>query len=183
MAFIESYISKVGIESVNAMKVILYELLHKRYRTEYAEDFSGKLAAAVSNYLFCSEPTEEEFKSFAIENSELIKSKAKELSVDESLCRALTCAVYNFCYGRYVDSGGKIGFLSAPFLGFLRALQRVMDGRESLDLLDSFYPKVGRENVRPLLNLWWLGLYRPLPNTPDSKRMMEEISLFGRSVR
>ncbi len=182
MSFVEGYISKVGVESVNAMKVVLYELLQKRYETEYEHDFACRLAAAVANYLFCNEPTAEEFQSFAAKNKALIESKAKQLSSEDSICKALTCSIDNFCYGKYVDSGRKIGLLMHPFLAFTRGLQQVIEGKEPVDFLDSFYPKVGHENVKPLLNLWRLGLYRPLPHTPDSKRMMEEIARFGRSV-
>jgi len=181
VSFVESYISKVGIQSANAMKVILYKLLFKRYQSEHDEDFAASLAAAVANYIFCSEPAEE-FKSFAIKNNELIESKCKELSTEDSLCRALTSAIYNFCYGRYVDSGRKIGLLVHPFLGFVRSVRRVMEGKEPVSFLESLYPTVGPENVQPLLNLCWLGLYRSLPNTPDSKEMMEEIARFGKSV-
>jgi hypothetical protein len=94
----------------------------------------------------------------------------------------LTCAVYNFCYGKYVDSGHKVGMLMHPFLGFVRGLQEVIRSNEPVSFLDSFYPKVGDENVSPLVNLWLLGLYRPLPYTPDSKLMMQEISRFGKSM-
>ncbi|MGC2196939.1 MAG: hypothetical protein WA628_19850 [Terriglobales bacterium] len=181
MAFVETYISKVGVQSGNAMKIVLYNLLHKRYQWANDTEFAGKLAAAVANYLFCDEPTGDA-QSFAKINHALIESSAKDLSSEESLCRALTCAVYNSCYGRYVDSGRKIGLLVHPFLGFVRGLQEVINAKERPAFLESFYPKVGYENVKPLLNLWLLGLYRALPYTPDSKLMMDEIARFGKSV-
>ncbi len=148
----------------------------------YDADFAGKPAAAVPNYLFCCEPTTAELQPFAKKNDALIESKAKELTNEDALCRALTCAVYNFCYGRYVDSGRKIGLLVHPFLGFVRGLQEVINANEQAGFLESFYPKVGHENVKPLLNLWLLGLHRPLPYTPDSKLMMDEIVRFGKSI-
>jgi hypothetical protein len=153
MSLVEGYISKVGVESVNAMKVILYELLQKRYQSEYDHDFACSLAAAVANYLFCNEPTADEVQSFATKNKALIESRAKQLSTEDSLCKALTCSVYNFCYGRYVDSGRKIGLLVHPFLAFVRGLQQVIEGREPVSFLDSLYPKVDHENMKPLLNL------------------------------
>jgi hypothetical protein len=182
MAFVETFISKAGVQSGNAMKVILYNLLYKRYQSAYDDEFAGWLAAAVANYLFCDVPKNADGQSFAKENQALIESKAKELSKEHGLCKALTCAVYNACYGRYVDSGRKIGFLVHHFLGFVRALQEVVNAKEPASFLESFYPKVGHENVEPLLNLWLLGLYRPLPYTPDSKLMLDEIVRFGKSV-
>src|SRR6266478_8552121 len=98
MAFVENYISKVGVQSGNAMKIILYNLLYKRYQSAYDDDFAGKLAAAVANYLFCDEPSNADGQSFAKKNEALIESKAKELSHEDALCKALTCAVYNSCY-------------------------------------------------------------------------------------
>ena len=84
MALVEGHISKVGTQSGDAMKFMLHEFLRERYQSEYPSDFSGKLAAAVANYLFCEHP-QREFQSFAIENKTLIESKAKELSQEEPL--------------------------------------------------------------------------------------------------
>jgi hypothetical protein len=135
------------------------------------------------DYLFCEITAYPELRPFASENRALIESRAKELSIDDILCWALTCAMYNFCYGRYVDSGGKIGMFSHPFLGYVRALREVATGRERASFLDSFKLKVGEKNVTPLLNLWLLGLYRPLPYTPDSKVMIDEIVSFRELVK
>ena len=123
-----------------------------------------------------------ELRSFAEENRGLIESKSRELSSDRRLCRALTCAMYNFCYGRYVDSGGKVGLVFHPFLGYVRALQEVLSGREKAEFLESFESKAGRRNVAPLENLWRLGLYSVLPQTPDSKLMLDEVVSYARSV-
>ena len=184
MPFVERYLSKIGTDTHDAMKLILVEFLRKRYQAAYEPWFAVELAAAVANYLFCdqtqADPTEARF--FAIPYEELITSEAKELSKEDALCRALTCAVYNFCYGKYVDSGRKVGLLFHPFLGFVRAVQEVRSGKEPVSFLDSLYPKVGYENVKPLLNLWLLGLYRTLPYLPDSKLMLDEVVLFGKSV-
>jgi hypothetical protein len=38
-------------------------------------------------------------------------------------------------------------------------------------------------STEPLFNLWLLGIYRYLPYTPDSKLMMDEVSLFAKSVK
>jgi hypothetical protein len=180
MSFVERYLSDVGLQSHDLMKITLGKLLLRRYDTTYDADFATSLAVSVANYLFCDQATNTDAQSFAEKNRELIESKAKELSTDDALCRALTCAVYNFCYGKYVESGGKVGLLLHPFLGYVRALQRVMSGKEPVSFLDS--SKVGQENVLPLLTLLRLGLYRPLPYTPDSKVMMDEIVSFGRQT-
>jgi len=182
MAFVESYLSKIGVQTGNAMKLVLFELLLKRYRGEYTDDVPDKLATAVVDYLFGEQSKYAEVRAFLAESRNLVDSKARELYNEPMLCQALTCAMYNYCYGKYVDSGGKVGFLVSPFIGYMRALQRVVTGGEPASLLDSFESKVGRENVAPLYNLWTLGLYKPLPQTPDSKLMMDEVVSFARSV-
>jgi len=184
MSFVERYLSSVGTETHDAMKLILGKLLLNRYRAIYEADFAVKLAVAVANYLFCDQVPADatEARSFATSNEALIKSNAEELSKESALCQALTCAVYNFCYGKYVDSGRKVGLLFHPFVGFVRSLQEVVRGNEPISFLDSLYPKVGHENVEPLLRLWLLGLYRTLPYLPDSKLMMDEVVLFGKSI-
>ncbi len=182
MPFVEDYLSKVGLQTGDAMKRMLFELLLTRYGLADKTDFADKTASSVVNYLFCETSDNPELRSFAKENSTLVESKAKELSKEDPLCRALTCAVYLFCYGKYVDSGHKVGLLSHPFLGYVRALQEVASGKERIDFLGQFYAKVGRVNVAPLENLWLLGLFRPLPYTPDTKLIMDEVVLYGRSV-
>ena len=182
MAFVENYLSKVGVQTGNAMKASLFELLVRRYKGTHDPEFSEKLAASVVNSLFCETSDNDELRAFAKENEALVKSKAKELAVDEPLCRALTCAIYNFCYGKYVDSGRKVGLVSHPFLGYVRALQQVIEGKEPASFLETFESKVGENNVLPLLNLWFLGLARPLPPNPDSKRMMDEVASFCRTI-
>lgn len=182
MAVVEAYLSKAGVQTGNAMKLVLFELLLKRYRNRFAGDIPDKLASAVVDHLFGETSKYPEVKTFNDENMGLVDSKARELCNEPMLCQALTCAMYNFCYGKYVDSGKKVGFFASPFLGYVRALQQVMTGAEPVSFLSSFEAKVGRENVAPLYNLWALGLYRPLPYTPDSKLMMDEVVSFARSV-
>jgi hypothetical protein len=179
---VENYVSKAGLQTGNGMKRILFELLLTRYRVADKTDHAEKLAASVVNYLFCETADNAELRSFSEESRSLIESKAKELSADSQLCRALTCAMYIFCYGKYIDSGGKVGMFSHPYLGYVRALQEVINGKERASFLESFEAKVGQRNVAPLSNLWLLGLYRPLPYTPDSKLMMDEVVSFGTSV-
>jgi hypothetical protein len=166
------------------MKMALGKYLLLRYEATFEGESATKLAVAVTNYLFCDEPPADatEARSFAAKHQAMIESKARELADDESVCRVLTCAAYNLCYGKYVDSGRKVGLLINPYLGFVRALQEVINGNESAEFLYSPYSKVGRDNVEPLMKLWGLGLYRPLPYTPDPKTMMDEIIKFGRSI-
>jgi hypothetical protein len=183
MAFVENYLSKIGVQTGNVMKTALFELLVSRYRAAYEADLADKLAASVVNRLFCETANDAELRSFADESTALVESKVKELSSEDALCKALTCAVYNFCYGRYVDSGRKVGMLSHPFLGYVRALQEVASGNERTNFLEALESKVGEESVRPLVNPWLLGLYRPLPSTPDSKLMLDEVAAFRNSKR
>ena len=184
MSFIERYLSDVGFQSHGLMKLALSKLLFLRYEAFYDELIATKLSVAVANYLFCDEPPANlsDARAFATENKGLVRSKAAELSKEDSLCRALTCAAYNVCYGRYVDSGHKVGLLLHSFLGFVRALQEVISGNAPESFLDPLYQKIGYKNVEPLVNLWQLGLYRPLPHTPDSKMMLNEIMRFSQSV-
>jgi hypothetical protein len=182
MSVVENYLSKVGVQTGNGMKRILFDLLLTRYRLADKTDFADKLAASVVNYLFGETADDPELRSFAEQNNMLVESSAKELATEEPLCRALTCALYIFCYGKYIDAGGEVGIFSHPFLGYVRALQQVVIGKERASFLESFETKVGRRNVAPLSNLWTLGLYKPLPYTPDSQNMVDEVVLFGRSV-
>jgi hypothetical protein len=179
----ETYLSKVGVQTSNSMKLALFEVLLKRYRSTFEGDLAEKLAASVVDSLFCERAVNPELQKFVAENGALIGSKAKELAKEERLCRALTSAIYSFCYGKYIDSGGKVGMFSHPFLGYVRALQQVIGGKEPISFLESFESKVGRTSVRALFNLWELGIYRYLPYTPDSKLMMDEVSVFVRSVK
>lgn len=179
MSVVEKHLSKVGRISHDRMKVALFQVLLSRYRPAYGEDFAEYLAAAVANHLFSDEASEGG-KAFATANDALIKAKARELSKEDALCRALTCAVYNYCYGKYVESGRKVGLLFHPFLGYVRMFQRVVHGKESARALDS--SDVGPENILPLVNLLALGLYRDLPFTPDSKLMLDEVVSFEKSI-
>jgi hypothetical protein len=183
MGVAESYLSKVGVQTGNAMKTALFELLLNRYRNTYEGLLAEKFAASVVNRLFCEVAADPELQTFVTENSSLIESQARELAKEDGVCWALTNAVYCFCYGKYVDSGGKVGMFSHPFLGYVRALQRVIGGHESPNFLDFFESRVGHASVEPLLNLWELGLYKYLPETPDSKLVMSEVASFVRSVK
>jgi hypothetical protein len=82
-----------------------------------------------------------------------------------------------------LDAGGKVAMLFHPFLGYVRALQQVVGGNEPISFLESFESKVGRASTEPLFNLWLLGIHPYLPYTPDSKLMMDEVSLFAKSVK
>ncbi|MGE5053539.1 MAG: hypothetical protein ACM3WP_05180 [Acidobacteriota bacterium] len=160
------------------MKNALFELLVPRYFwTLWNVESAQKLASSVINSLFC-EPGSGEVAQFMAEQQALIGSKTRELAREESLCRALTCAVYNFSYGRYVDAGGKVGILFPPFIGFVRAIHEVASDRERAGFLDVSIAKVGSQAAEPLLKLLWSGLYRPLPHTPDSKLMRDEVATF-----
>lgn len=179
MSRLEEYIYSVGIETSNVMKFILHGLLSKRYEQHYDPKFSGKLAAEVANYFFEGTYATAEISDFAVENQAAIETRAQELSSEDSLCQALTCAVYNSCYAQYVQSARKVGFLFHPFLAYVRALQHnEFDVTAHLSKSDKIPP----ETSLPLLNMSRVGVMRPLPRTPDSKRMLDTVIAFGRSV-
>jgi hypothetical protein len=177
MARFEAHIIAVGHQTSNTMKFILHNLLSKRYTRLYEPEFAGKLAAEVANYLF--EDIDGTKSAFAEENTQLIHEKAEELSDDDPLCHALTCAVYNFSYAKYVECGGKVGFLFHPFLGYVRALQGGDDAA-----LERFYEskKIPFQAYGPLIHLMSLKLIRRLPWTPNSKIMLNAVVAFGNSV-
>ena len=181
MGIPERYISEVGARSGDAMKEALWELLQARYvAVDQDADYPQKLAASVVDYLFCEPSKNSELRAFRSEHEAVVISKARELANDESLCRVLTAAVYNFSYGRYVDSGRKIGFLFNNFHGYVRALQQPIMGHYSNYemFVNSFIEKVGWENAEPLSRLMSLGIFRPLPHTPDEQVLMREIASF-----
>lgn len=102
------------------------------------------------------------------------------LSLDEEYCRALTGALFNFCYGRYLETGHRIGLLVHPFLGFVRALNAVAAGREPPQLATSFAPSVGEEAMIPLLKLCRpLEMFRALPHSPDPMLLHRAILDLG----
>jgi hypothetical protein len=179
MRRLEEYIFKVGIHSCVTMKVILHGLLSKRYRESEDSEFPGKLAAEVANYLFEGAYIWWPGSEFAKQNQQDIETKAKALVDEEPLCQALTCAVYNFSYAKYVEAGGKIGFLFHPFLAYVRALQRYeFDVTTRL----SNSRKVPPEAYLPLAHLSLHKLMRPLPWTPNSQKMLDIVVAFGQSV-
>jgi|SRR5271170_3518992 len=177
MPRLEAYIIAVGNQTSDMMKFILHELLSKRYRQSYEPGFAGKLAAEVANYLF--EDIDVTKSAFAEENAQLIHEKAEELSDDDPLCHAVTCAVYNYSYAKYVECGGKIGFLFHPLVGYVRALQS-----NDLAATERFYKskKIPYQAYGPLIHLMSLKLLRRLPSTPDSKLMLDSVVAFGKSV-
>ena len=177
MRRLEEYIFNVGIQTSNTMKFILHELLSRRYTQSHDPEFAGKLAAEVANYLFEGTYIDVMRSDFANENWHTIEARARELSVEDSLCQALTCAVYNFSYAQYVEAGRKIGWLFHPFLGYVRALQL-----NDLDAMTRTSEKLPPKSYMPLVNLWGLKLMRPLPWTPDSKRMQDAVVAFGKSA-
>jgi hypothetical protein len=91
----------------------------------------------------------------------------------------VTCAVYNFSYGKYVEAGKRVGYLFHPFLAYVRALQR-----QQMDVTVNLARrgKVPPESYLPLLHVSLLGLMRPLPWTPDSKEMFDTVIEYGKAV-
>ncbi len=126
MGMTERYLSQIGTYTGDQMKNALYQLLIPRYFwTLWNSESAQKLASSVVNFLFC-EPGSGEIARFMAEQQPLIESKARELATDEAVCSTLTCAVYNFSYGRYVDSGGR--WESFPHL-FLASFEQFRKSR------------------------------------------------------
>jgi hypothetical protein len=138
-------------------------------KSKYDIDYSKTFAASVANFIFCQTPVKEVHKAFVNENVDGIEECLKEVSTDDTFCLALTCAAYNYCYGRYIHSGHRMGFFFHSYLGYIRALNAYMVDKVNLDFLERFIKKVGYENIEPFVHLCQYSLYRILPNTPNSK--------------
>ena len=181
MHAVEKYLSDIGRQTGDAMKLLIYNIISNRYRDRDGIEYSKTFAASVANLLFCEEP-DVKFKPFLETNETAIENCLTELSNDEAFCKALTGAEYNYCYGKYVESGRNVGFLFHPFLGYIRALNAFMLDKEPITFVQSFYDQVGHENIAPLMFLCQKGLYRILPNTPDSKEMANQVITYANSI-
>jgi hypothetical protein len=181
MQNVNKYLSDIGKQTNNAMKLLIYYMISDRYKNRFNIDDSKTFAASVANSLF-SEETEIKFKPFYDANITEIENCLIELSKDDVFCITLSGAVYNSCYGKYVESGHNIGFVFHPFLGFIRALNAFIMDKQPITFVQSFYDKIGYENIAPLMFLCQKELYRILPNTPDSVKMANQVMLYAQSV-
>lgn len=174
------YLFEIGMKTADTMKFALYGMLKPRYSEEYEADFAGKLAAEVANFLFDGGTVFWPTSEFARQNRTLFETRARALSKEDAVCQALTCAIYNFCYAKYVEEGKKIGFLIHHYLGYVRAIQsRQHDVTARLSDSGKIPPSVSL----PWLHLSRLGLMRSIPWEPDSKVMFDAVASFAASVR
>jgi hypothetical protein len=181
---VADYLLKLGMATGDKMKFALYAVLRPRYEAEYGDsEYAGKLAAAVANFLFMGmhpfDPDWAEKNKFASDNESVIEHQAGTIRewADESLCVALTAALYNYCYALYIQSGGRVGILGSKYLGYIRAMQ---DPRY-LMLEDGFFPDKLEVKI-PLDFARAKGLLRPLPHTPNSKKMYEVVCAYAKAV-
>lgn len=134
------------------------------------EDSAAALATAVTNMVFGDRPPEGSQRSFEVGNAELIEILARRIGEEEALCNVLSGAAYNSSYARYLDAGGKRGFIN-PYLGYVRAVSRgIWDSAASMGR------KIGAlgENVlAPIRSMSHLGIFRSLPNNPNEKAFYE----------
>jgi len=78
---------------VDVIKAGIALQLLRRYKLEYAEDTSAKLASAVTNELFSDPPSTSEAAEFLEENAELIHQAIDALQDDRETREALTQAL------------------------------------------------------------------------------------------
>jgi hypothetical protein len=179
MGTAERYLSEIGGRCRDAMKLLTAVILMKSPQDLGTSSGNARLAAAVANRLFLDPAPDPLHRQFAADHEADVLCVIARLAFDGEYCSVLSGAMYNTCYGRYVDTGHRIGLLVHPYLGFVRALNAFAAGAEPLTLALAFIPHVGDAASAPLLQLCRLGLYRALPNSPDSNAIAARIEQFS----
>lgn len=185
---IEKYISEIGEKTGELLKEIIHKLVVIHYKSILSEKELHSLSNIIILHIFGESFRNDEQKMLFDQNNTLIEVLFSNFAKNETICEAFTNAMYNYCYGKYVDSGRKIGLFICPYLGYIRALNDSMKHKE-----DSSFPKryaivrkfqnnVGFLNVFPFTILCQNNLYRILPNLPDSKKCYESVLLYSKRL-
>jgi len=189
--FGDDYIRKIGLATENAAKAALFKFLFAQYvknRMENGkddrpdEDFAATLAAAVTNRVFGEDAANDAGKQFAAQNAELISILAHMLSADDRVCAVLSGAAYNTCYARYVGAGGSRGMFSNAFLAYVRTLSRddsyATTRAKALDRIVT----LGSGILKPIESMLSLGIFRPLPDSPNERSFYDDVHHFATIV-
>ena len=200
--FSDDYLKKIGLATENEAKAALYKFLYAEYRTRagvvsqalgsetgdaHDEDFSAKLAVAVTNRVFGETASNDAGKKFGEENEKLISHHASRLSSNEKLCGIMSGAAYNTCYARFLRAGGKRGIFSNKLLAYVRALSGLNQGDESLmqlsvSLFGEIRDSLGADILAPLESMQSLGIFRPLARNPNEREYYNAVHQFAMSV-
>jgi hypothetical protein len=185
MGLVGDYLVKVGHQTALEMKLALGLRLLVKYQARFPDATAHFLAASVTNRVFSEQSEQIEAQSFAQHNSELIEKEVRLIGADNKLSELVTSSIYNLCYARYVETGGKRGFFANNFLAYIRALSRSVEDSSYIDLATEVAAKLDRTVVEPIWTLLELGIFRPLPRNPDSKEIYSRVHAFavGEGVR
>lgn len=150
-------------------RTALYTFLYRTY-VEGAglggDGSAAALATAVTNMVFGDRSPDGSQRSFEVANAELIEILARRIGEEEALCNVLSGAAYNSSYARYLDAGGKRGFIN-PYLGYVRAVSRGI--WESAASMGHKIGALGESVLAPIHSMSHLGIFRSLPNNPNEK--------------
>jgi hypothetical protein len=179
----DEYINQIGFATEREAKVALYKSLVHQYSKQrtlsaYVEPSgsdAGLLAAAVTNRIF-GEPAANDFQR---ENVQLIEGECRKLKFDHDLCVMLSGAAYNASYARYVRAGGSRGMFSNAFLAYIRALSLNAPNRDVLLKAEGKIAKLGGDVLKPIYAMVELGLFRPLPYSPNERQFYEAVQQFA----
>jgi len=181
----DDYICKIGIATENTAKLALFHFLWREYqRAGHDEEFAGGLAGCVTDKVFGEELHGGPKIGFAKHNGELIESHASEIAKNEGLCRILTGAVYNICYARYLNAGGKRTMFSNPFLAYIRA-GRDLTSRTNRHIDIDMYSEIvalGPHILAPMEAMRALKIFRTLPYSPNERAFYDAVCQFGRQA-
>lgn len=180
------YIRKIGLATENEAKLALFCHLEAEYSKlgAFQGDVPAALAGAVTNKVFGEEAAAEESREFTKNNPDLIGTYARRISEDGDLCRLLTGAAYNTCYGRYLRAGGKRKMFSNPFLAYIRA-NRDLTSSSNRQIAKDLYIEISTVSshiLEPMDAMQALGILRLLPHSPNEREFYNAVHKFARHV-
>jgi hypothetical protein len=180
------YILRFGLATENEAKMGLWEFLQAEYlkRAGFDVERAAALAGGVTNKVFGAPPNNEANAAFAKENPELIEAHAREIGQNERLCMLLSGAAYNSCFARYLRAGGKCSMFSSPFLAYVRAGRdlRSRSNREIHLELGIEILTLDRHILDSMDAMQSLGIFRPLPFSPNERQFYHAVHQFALSV-
>ncbi len=179
MRIVKDYLVKIGHRTAAEMKTGLGLRSLREFRPRYGEEFAYYLSAAVVNRVFSERAREPDAARFVEEHADLVDKEARILSSDDPLCQLLTSSVYSLSYARHIEGGGKTGFFSNPYIGYIRAVGRSFHDPSYIEISTDLACKLETSVIEPVWTLLHLGLFRPLPHNPDSKQIYERVHEFA----
>ena len=151
----------------------------KKFAPQYEEEVANYLSAAVVNRLFSERPGNPDSSSFLQRNKDLVEREARAISRCEELCNLITGSLYSACYARHIEGGGKTSWWRNPYLGYIRALSRSLTDPTYIELSVQMSEQLELRVIEPLVTLLHLGVFRPLPRSPDSKEIYARVHAYA----